>query len=86
MRALYQDTPNLAEPAGAAAFAGLMQERGQMQRRIVGVGLTGANLDLEVFREVPGNGLHGCYQESHFDDNCRLVQMNFRLASPHAPR
>lgn len=52
MRALYQDTHNLAEPAGAIAFAGLMREREQMQRRKVGVVLTGANVDLEVFREV----------------------------------
>ena len=60
MRAFYQDTHNLAEPAGAAAFAGLMQEREQMKSRRVGVVLTGANVDLEVFREV----LNSCLQES----------------------
>ncbi|MBI3417192.1 MAG: threonine dehydratase [Verrucomicrobia bacterium] len=60
MCALYQDTHNLAEPAVAAAFAGLMQEREQMKHRKVGVVLTGANLDLEVFREV----LNSCPDES----------------------
>jgi len=52
MRALYQDTHNLAEPAGAAALAGLMQERETMKGRKVGIVLTGSNVDLAVFRQV----------------------------------
>lgn len=59
MRALYQDTHNLAEPAGAIAFAGLMQERERMKLRKVGVILTGSNVDLEVFRAVLGDCLSG---------------------------
>jgi len=52
MRLLYRTTHNLAEPAGAAALAALLQERQQMAGRRVGVVLTGANVDLEVFRSV----------------------------------
>jgi threonine dehydratase len=50
MRVLYQDTHNLAEPAGAAALAGLIQQRAAMSGRRVGVILTGSNVDLEVYR------------------------------------
>jgi threonine dehydratase len=63
MRLLYQATHNLAEPAGAAALAGLMQERGKLRGSKVGLVLTGANVDLELFREViattpsPSNGV-----------------------------
>ena len=52
MRAYYQDTHNLAEGAGAAAFAALMQERGKMAGKRVGVVLSGGNVDRPVFAEV----------------------------------
>ena len=48
MRAFWTDTHNLAEGAGAAALAALMQERELMQGRRVGVVLCGGNVDLEV--------------------------------------
>ena len=52
MRLLYRHTHNVAEGAGAAAFAALMQERGRQAGRKVGVILTGGNVDSEVFRTV----------------------------------
>ncbi len=52
MRAYYEDTHNLAEGAGAAAFAALMQERGTMAGKRVGVVLSGGNVDREVFAKV----------------------------------
>ena len=52
MRLLYRETHNVAEGAGAAAFAALMQEKGLMKGKRVGVILSGGNVDAEVFREV----------------------------------
>ena len=52
MRILYADTHNVAEGAGAAAFAALMQERTQLAGRKVGVILSGGNVDAEVLRAV----------------------------------
>ena len=48
MRAYWTDTHNIAEGAGAAALAALLQEREAMQGRRVGLILTGANVDLEL--------------------------------------
>jgi len=52
MRALYADTHNVAEGAGAAAFAALMQERDRQRGRRVAAILTGGNVDTDVFRAV----------------------------------
>lgn len=54
MRALYADTHNLAEGAGAAAFAAAFQERAQLRGRRVGVVVTGANVDAPVMSSVLG--------------------------------
>ena len=54
MRALYADTHNLAEGAGAAAFAAAFQEREQLRGRRVGVVITGANVDAPVMSSVLG--------------------------------
>jgi threonine dehydratase len=48
MRAYWTDTHNLAEGAGAAPLAALLQERAAMRGRRVGVILCGANVDLEL--------------------------------------
>jgi threonine dehydratase len=45
MRDLYTGTHNVAEGAGAAAFAAAMQERSQLRGQVVGVALSGANVD-----------------------------------------
>ncbi len=52
MRLLYRNTHNVAEGAGAAAFAALMRERDRNQGRKVAAILTGGNVDAEVFRRV----------------------------------
>jgi len=54
MRVYYTDTHNLAEGAGAAALAALMQERDRMQGKKAGVILSGGNIDLAVYAKVIG--------------------------------
>lgn len=52
MRAIFTDTHNVAEGAGAAALAALLQERDALRGRRVGVILTGCNVDRPVFTRV----------------------------------
>jgi len=52
MRHLFTDTHNLAEGAGAAAFAGLLQEKQRMAGKRVAVILSGGNVDREVFAAI----------------------------------
>jgi len=52
MRALFTDTHNVAEGAGAAPLAALLKERDAMRGRKVGVVLSGGNIDLAAFRQV----------------------------------
>ena len=52
MRALFEDTHNVAEGAGAAAFAAAMQERSQLRGQVAGVALSGGNVDAGTFAEV----------------------------------
>lgn len=52
MRAYYRDTHNLAEGAGAAALAALLNERKKMAGKRVGLVLSGGNIDLEVYRAI----------------------------------
>ena len=52
MRAYYEDTHNLVEPAGAAPLAALLKERETMAGRSVGVIASGGNVDAPVFRQV----------------------------------
>lgn len=52
MRAIFTDTHNLAEGAGAAAFAAAMQERHLLRGQVVGAVLSGGNVDAPVFAQV----------------------------------
>jgi threonine dehydratase len=52
MRHYFTDTHNLAEGAGAAALAGLLQERVQKGGERVAVVLSGGNIDRALYREV----------------------------------
>ena len=52
MRLLYRTTHNIAEGAGAAATAALMQEREQQAGKRVAVILSGGNVDAGVFADV----------------------------------
>jgi threonine dehydratase len=54
MRALFADTHNVAEGAGAASFAGAMQERGRLAGQVVGTTLCGGNVDSGVLANVLG--------------------------------
>jgi threonine dehydratase len=47
IRCYHEDTHNLAEGAGAAALAGVAQERARIAGRKVGVILSGANIDRD---------------------------------------
>jgi threonine dehydratase len=51
IRAYWTDTHNLAEGAGAAPLAALLQERDRWRGRRVGVVLCGGNIDLALFRD-----------------------------------
>ena len=52
MRAYYTDTHNLAEGAGAAPLAALMQEKDRMAGRKVGLVLSGGNIDRALYRKI----------------------------------
>jgi threonine dehydratase len=50
IRALWTDTHNLAEGAGAAALAAALQEKQKICGQRVGLVLSGGNIDLDMFR------------------------------------
>ena len=52
MRAIFSDTHNVAEGAGAAAVAAALQERDRIAGRRVAVVLTGGNVDADAFARV----------------------------------
>jgi len=52
MRALFQDTHNVAEGAGALSFAAALQERHVLRGKNVAIVLSGGNVDREVFASV----------------------------------
>jgi threonine dehydratase len=52
MRALFADTHNVVEGAGAASLAGLFQERSTLRGLTVGIVLTGANIDPQLYAQV----------------------------------
>ncbi|MDE3079004.1 MAG: threonine dehydratase [Paracoccaceae bacterium] len=56
VRLYYRATHNLAEGAGAAALAALMQERDRMAGRKVGVILSGGNIDATAMAEILQGG------------------------------
>jgi threonine dehydratase len=56
MRALFVDTHNVAEGAGAAGLAACLRERERVHGRRVAVVLTGGNVDAVVFEGVLRSG------------------------------
>lgn len=52
MHALFTDTHNVAEGAGAAALAAALQQRQQLQGRCVGLVLSGGNVDARMFSQT----------------------------------
>ena len=55
MRALFEDTHNTAEGAGAAALAALLQEKETMRGRNVAIVLSGGNVDSSLFATILQN-------------------------------
>jgi threonine dehydratase len=54
VRALFTDTHNTAEGAGAASFAALCKEKEKYRGKRTGVILSGGNIDMPVFARVLG--------------------------------
>jgi threonine dehydratase len=54
VRALFSDTHNVVEGAGAAGLAALLRERDSLEGKVAGIVLTGANIDPEPFARVIG--------------------------------
>jgi threonine dehydratase len=52
MRALFADTHNVAEGAGAASFAAAWQQREQIKGQVVGTTLCGGNVDSAMLAHV----------------------------------
>jgi threonine dehydratase len=52
MRVYFDDTHHVTEGAGAAPLAALLQERGRMAGRNVGVVLSGGNIERARFLQV----------------------------------
>lgn len=52
MRAMFSDTHNVAEGAGAAALAAAMRQRERWAGRSIGLALSGGNVDSDVFAAV----------------------------------
>ena len=52
MRAIFSDTHNVAEGAGAAALAAVMKDRAAVAGRKVGIVLSGGNVDRAIFANV----------------------------------
>jgi threonine dehydratase len=52
IRIYYAATHNVAEGAGAAALAGLLQEAAAMRGRRIGLILSGGNIDSDALRQV----------------------------------
>lgn len=52
MKLIFQSTHNVAEGAGAAALAGVLQQRAALRGSRVGVALSGGNVDAGVFAGV----------------------------------
>jgi threonine dehydratase len=52
MQAIFTDTHQVAEGAGAAGLAAALQERARIAGQRVGLVITGANVDAPVFADV----------------------------------
>ena len=52
MKAIFTDTHNVAEGAGAAGLAAAMKEKSSLQGKRVGTVITGGNVDHDVFAGV----------------------------------
>jgi threonine dehydratase len=58
MRAIFDDTHNIAEGGGAAGFAAILQEKERLSGRRVATALTGGNVDRALFAEILTRDAH----------------------------
>jgi threonine dehydratase len=56
MRIFFRDTHNVAEGAGAASLAAVLQEREQLAGKRVAAILTGGNVDTDIYSRVLSSG------------------------------
>ena len=54
MRAVFDDTHNIAEGSGAAGVAAILQERDGLRGKRVAAVLSGGNVDRAMFAQVLG--------------------------------
>jgi len=52
MRIIFSDTHNVAEGSGAAALAAAIQQRHSLRGQVVGLALTGGNVDSERYARI----------------------------------
>jgi threonine dehydratase len=52
MKIYFTDTHNAVEGAGAASLAAALKEKAALQRKRVGLVLTGGNVDHDIFAQV----------------------------------
>jgi threonine dehydratase len=58
MRLLFAATHNVAEGAGAASLAGAIKERARLAGQIVGLTISGGNVDSDQFARVLSGASH----------------------------
>ncbi len=61
IRIYFQDTHNVVEGAGAAPLAAAIKEMHQNKQKRIGLVLTGANVDMDVYEKV----LSGAFEDAH---------------------
>ena len=52
MRAVYEDTHNLVEGAGAAGVAAALAEKQNNRGKRIGIVVTGGNVDMDMYARV----------------------------------
>jgi threonine dehydratase len=57
MRAIFDDTNNVAEGAGAAGVAAILKEKDQLRGKRVATVMSGGNVDREVVARVLAGGV-----------------------------
>jgi len=59
MRIYFQDTHTVAEGAGAAPLAAALLEQHQIKNKTIGLVLTGANVDMDLYEKVLSGAFQG---------------------------
>jgi threonine dehydratase len=59
MRIYFQDTHTVAEGGGAAPLAAALKEQHQIRNKTIGLVLTGANVDMDLYEKVLSGAFEG---------------------------